>query len=279
MDGGAPPVPLTELQRRIFGLIGPHRAPDAYVAGGTALHFSPESTRYSHDVDLFHDSEERVAESFAADAALLREHGFEVRPILSQPGFIRALVSLGEDETQIDWAHDSAWRFMPVVTDPLGGYLLHPVDVATNKVLALAGRDEARDFVDIIFVLDHILPLGALVWAAVAKDPGFNPASLLEQLRRRGRVRPEEVARLDLRTPFDPQEAAQGWREALDRADAFVMRRPPDEVGCLYFDPTRKTFVEPAPDLSLEDQGLLTHFGRPGGILPRPAQSSLHDEG
>jgi len=63
--------------------------------------------------------------------------------------------------------------------DPLRGPLLHPVDLAINKVLALAGRDEPRDFVDILFVHARVLPLGAICWAAVGKDSGFTPLSLL----------------------------------------------------------------------------------------------------
>ncbi len=271
-------MPLTDLQRRIFSLIGPLRTPDSHVAGGTALHFTPESTRFSHDLDLFHDAEERVAEAFEADRRDLEAAGFAVQPLLSQPGFIRARVGLGDDDTQVDWAHDSAWRFMPVVADPLGGYLLHPVDLATNKALALAGRDEPRDFVDILYVVERILPLGALVWAAVAKDPGYNPLSLLEQLRRRGKVRPEELARLDLAEPLDPQGARSRWRAALEEAESFIRSRPANEAGCLYYDPAGDRFVEPASDVPLAQQGISIHCGRPGGVLPRPSRQQIDRE-
>ncbi|MDZ7778432.1 MAG: nucleotidyl transferase AbiEii/AbiGii toxin family protein [Gemmatimonadota bacterium] len=267
-------MPLTDFQRELLAVTARNRAPDSYLAGGTALHFSPESVRYSRDLDLFHDAEERVAEAFAADVASLEESGYEVEMILSQPGFIRALVSRGEEATQIDWA-DSAWRFMPVMADELGGYVLHPIDLATNKVLALAGRDEPRDFVDMLFALDTILPLGPLVWAAVAKDPGYNPMSLLEQLRRRGRVRPEEVARLDLSRPFDVEEAKTRWREALEDAERFVERRPPGEVGALYWSAKMGRFVAPEPDVPLDAQGLAIHYGRMGGVLPRPTAQRL----
>lgn len=111
---------------------------------------------------------------------------------------------------------------MPPVRDQLGGFLLHEIDLATSKTLALAGRDEPRDFVDILFVHERVLPLGGLVWAAVGKDPGFSPLSLLELLKRRGRYQPEEVGRLDLVAPFDLVEAKQTWLAALDDADAFV---------------------------------------------------------
>lgn len=264
-------MPLTDFQRGVLAVIAPNRAPDSYLAGGTALHFAPESARYSHDLDLFHDLETRVAEAFSADTSLLRSAGYELEILLSQPGFIRAIVSRDGRSTQVDWAHDSAWRFMPTVRDELGGYLLHPMDLATNKALALAGRDEPRDFVDVLYILETLLPLGPLVWAAVAKDPGYNPSSLLEQLRRRGKVRPEEISRLDLSRPFDVESAKRAWRSALDEAERFIQERPPDEAGCLYWSPERIRFVAPDPSASIEEQGLILHFGRMGGVLPRPA--------
>ncbi len=169
----------------------------------------------------------------------------------------------------IDWARDSAWRFMPLVEDRTGGLLLHEVDLAINKVLTLAGRDEVRDFVDIMQAHERILPLGAMVWAAVGKDPGFTPASLIEQLKRRGRYQPEEVARLDLAVPFDPAKAKTAWLTALAEAEEFVRGRPHREVGCLYYCPDRDRFVAPIRGRSLEEQGLVTHFGRRGGVLPK----------
>ena len=182
------------------------------------------------------------------------------------------LVEAGDRATLIDWAHDSAWRFMPLVRLDKGGLALHEVDLAINKVLTLAGRDEARDFVDILHAHDHILPLGALVWAAVAKDPGFTPASLLGQLKRRGRYQPEEIARLALAAPLDLVEMKATWRAALSDADRFIGERPHEEVGCLYYSPSRDCFVAPSPGISLKEQGLIPHFGRPEGILPKVAE-------
>lgn len=271
-------MPLTDFQRRLLALLAPTRAPDSYLAGGAALHFAPNSARYSHDLDFFHDAAERVAEAFGQDRALLLADGYDVDVTLSQPGFIRAVVRRNGDATQIDWAQDSAWRFMPVVQDELGGFLLHEIDLAVNKVLALAGRDEVRDFVDILHVTDRILPLGALVWAAVAKDPGFTPLSLLEQLKRRGHYRPEDVARLDLAIPFDLVEAKGRWLAALAGAETFMLSRRTGEPGCLFYSPTSDRFEAPVSDRDLDAQGLIPHYGRPGGILPRPSDLRLHHE-
>jgi hypothetical protein len=153
-----------------------------------------------------------------------------------------------------------------------GAFLLHEVDLAVNKTLAVAGRDEPRDFLDILFIHERILPLAALNWAAVAKDPGFTPLSLLELLRRRGRHRPEEMARLHLAAPFDPVASKQVWLAALDEADAFARSRPAEEVGCLYWSPARGRFAMPEPGSGLAAQGLVPHYGRPGGVLPRAVE-------
>lgn len=270
-------MPLTDLQRAILAALAPGRTEESYLAGGAALHFAPNSLRYSHDLDFFHDSAERVAQTFARDRERLEAAEYRVDVRLSQPGFIRAIVERDEEATQVDWAHDTAWRFLPLVRDELGGFLLHEMDLAVNKTLTLAGRDEARDLVDILYVNENVLPLGALVWAAVGKDPGFTPLSLLEQLKRVGRYRPEDIERLDLAVPFDLVEGKQGWLAALAEGEAFVASRPADEVGCLYWSTEREAFEAPVPGVHLAEQGLSPHYGRPGGVVPQPVDRRVSD--
>jgi len=270
-------VPLTDFQRTLLADLSSNRTDDRYLAGGAAMHFAPESTRYSDDLDFFHDSEARVASTFAADRKQLEAAGYAVEVELSLPGFVRAVVRRGDDATRVDWAHDSAWRFMPLVRDRGGVLLLHPVDLAINKVLALGGRDEPRDFVDILYVHERVLRVAGLVWAAVGKDPGLTPLSLLELLKRRGRYRPEDFKRLALVEPFDLVAARSTWLDALVESDAFVRDRPPAEYGCLYWSTRDERFAVPGPAESLADQGVAPHFGRPGGVLPRVADSSLRE--
>jgi hypothetical protein len=269
-------VPLTEFQRELLATLAAGGTDDRYLAGGAAMHFAPNSVRYSDDLDFFHDSEVRVASAFATDRATLDRAGYRVDLELSLPGFVRAVVRRGDEATRVDWAHDSAWRFMPLVRDPLGGLLLHPVDLAINKVLALAGRDEARDFVDILFVHRRVLPLAGLCWAAVGKDPGLTPRSLLELLKRRGRYRPEDFSRLRLAEAFDLPRAKHQWLDALAEAEAFVSVRPPEEYGCLYYAVRDARFVMPRGE-SLAAQAVVPHYGAPGGVLPRVADARVDD--
>ena len=270
-------MPLTPFQRELLATLASSPNDDRYLAGGAAMHFAPHSKRYSDDLDFFHDSEERVATAFDQDRATLSSHGYEVHVDFALPGFVRAVVGKAGDATRVDWAHDSAWRFMPLVRDRLGGLLLHPIDLAVNKVLALAGRDEPRDFVDILFVHETVLRLAGLAWAAVGKDSGLSPFSLLELLKRHGRYRPEEFDRLHLAEPFDLSSAKQEWLAALREAERFARERPPVESGCLYYSDERDGFVIPEAGVELSDQKVVLHFGRPGGVLPRIADQSIGD--
>jgi hypothetical protein len=258
-------VPLTEFQADLARLLAAGRSPDSYLAGGAALYVEPNTSRYSNDLDYFHDSEERVASAFADDRRALAAAGYEIDLEISQPGFVRATVRKGDGGTKVEWAHDSAWRFLPAVAHEITGYSLHPIDLAINKVLALVGRDEPRDFLDTLHVHRTVLPLGALIWAAAGKDSGYTPFSLLDLLRRRGRYRAEDFERLRLASPVDLPALKTEWREALEQADSFVHARPPNEVGCLYYSPTARRFVAPDPADPREAQ---PHYGRPGGVLP-----------
>jgi hypothetical protein len=260
-------MPLTEYQSALGRLLAGNRSEDSYLAGGAAILVSPNTQRYSQDLDYFHDSAERVATAFADDRKTLYGAGYAVEAEITQPGYIRAVVRKGNEATKLEWAQDSSWRFMPVIRSDAFGFQLHPIDLATNKVLALAGRDEPRDLVDTLYLHRNVLELGPLVWAAVGKDPGFSPLSLLELLRRRGKIRPEELARLHLSAPIDVRQVKEEWMAALQSAEAFVASRPPDEVGCLYYDSDAGGFADPG---RMKSDPIL-HYGRPGGVLPRVA--------
>lgn len=196
--------------------------------------------------------------------------GFQVDVLLDQPGFIRAIVKGSGQATKVEWAHDTAWRFLPTIKNDIAGYQLHPIDLAINKLLVLVGRDEPRDFLDIMEVHRKTLPLGALCWAAAGKDPGYTPLLLLDLLRRRGHVRQEDVERLALRDVPDLAALKVEWLSALEEGEALVRARLPNEVGCLYRSTERRCFV--GGDVEAPD--VVPHYGRPGGVLPRFS----HDE-
>lgn len=257
-------MPLTPYQSEVARLLAAQRTPDSYLAGGAALHIEPNSLRFSNDLDYFQDSPARVASAFDADRDCLVLAGHRLDVQLERPGFVRAIASRGVDSTKIEWVFDTAFRFLPVVQDARAGYLLHPIDLAINKVLALVGRDEPRDYLDVIDADQRILGLGGLVWAACGKDPGFTPLMLLDLLKRKGRYRPEDFRRLALLAPPDLPAVKQAWLSALEAAAHFIAARPIEELGCLYYAASQSAFMGALP----LPAGTVPHFGRPGGVLP-----------
>jgi hypothetical protein len=130
-----------------------------------------------------------------------------------------------------EWARDSAYRFFPLITDETMGLTLHPFDLATNKVLALAGRLEVRDWVDVLNCDRQIQPLGYLIWAACGKDPGYSPQSLLAASMRQ-HYGQAEVNTLEFngRAP-DAGLLGHQWHTAQREASSVIGLLPPEMVG------------------------------------------------
>lgn len=237
------------------------RDPESYVAGSTPLNRSHQ--RYSGDIDIFHDRAERVEQASAADAATLASAGFDVRWARQSP-MLQTLIATHEGEAvKLEWVVDSDFRFFPTVPDPLFGYMIHPVDLAANKVMAAAGRRELRDLVDLVTIHGEVLPLGAVIWAAVDKAPGFTPEGLIAEIRRNSLYPIEEWRRLSSAEPIDPAATYAKLRAALDEAEAFVTRMPTEKAGLLFLDGDK--VVQPDPD---HLDRYVTHAGQRRGHWP-----------
>lgn len=216
---------------------------------------------------MFHDAAELVAVNATEDAAVLVEAGFTIVWQNRTEGFHRAWVERDGLGVKIEWVFDSAFRFFPVVPDPLLGYRLHDADLAVNKALAGAGRLAIRDYIDLIHLHRTYLHLGALAWAATGKDPGLSPLLILNELNRHTRYQPEDLAEVRLREPVSLQALKMDWLEMLRGARELVTRLPAGDVGCLYLD-ERGEPVTPDPDVPAFS-GLTRHFGQLKGSWPR----------
>jgi hypothetical protein len=259
-------MPLTELQARLLRLLAANRSPDSYLAGATVIHQVAETPRFSQDLDFFHDLEASVAQSAAADAATLAAAGYHVRWLLRTPLFHRAVVAAAGEEVRLEWAQDTAFRFFPVESDPICGYRLHLADAAVNKLLALAGRQEVRDLVDILHLDAHGLSVGALAWAACGKDPGYTPDLLLQHCNRHACCTQDQLNRLMLRQPLDVRALKVRWLQALEQARDLVAALPGDELGCLYL--TAQGAVTTPDPATFASATLHRHAGSVRGAWP-----------
>jgi hypothetical protein len=265
-------MPLTPFQIKVLRLLASNRGPESFLAGGSVINAGLDSPRYSEDVDIFHDAEEMVATAAGADAAVLTEAGFAVEWIERRPGFQRAAISRDGETVRLDWAQDSAFRFFPVQPDAEFGWRLHLADVATNKLLALAGRWKSRDFVDTLYLDGAYAQLGLIAWAAAAKDLGLTPLLILELANRFNRMQADDFKTVLGAGQLDFVAMKARWRECVEAARELVTSLPPEEVGALYLnadgqpvDPRIYTDARP-------------HYASLGGALPTVGGGALPSE-
>lgn len=251
---------------KVLKLIAANRSPENYLAGATVIHRAADTPRFSQDLDFFHDVADSITQSAERDTASLSQAGYDVSWLLRTPAFQRAVVTAGKHQLKIEWAQNSAFRFFPVQKDKRFGYRLHDADAAINKILALAGRDEIRDFVDVIHLHNTYISLGAMAWAACGKDPGFTPEFLLDHAGRHTAYTQKDLNRLRLRVPIDIQNLKKDWLAALSDARTLIATLPPREIGCLYLD---KKMNPVTPDKSSKEfRTLIRHTGCIRGTWP-----------
>src|ERR1700730_15287784 len=178
-------VPIGKFQSDVLRALAAQRSPDSYIAGGVAI--NREGPRFSADIDIFHDSEARLESAAKDDTAALTAAGYSVSWERVREGKRDATVARGGEAMPLEWVTDAAFRFFPAQRDELFGYVLHPVDLATNKASAASERRVPRDVVDLVTIHEAILPLGAVICAALGRFPGQSPEGMLDDIRRHSR--------------------------------------------------------------------------------------------
>ena len=269
---------LTEFQRGVCRLIATNRVQggESYVAGGAALSAITASPRISRDIDLFHDTGEAVVATWEADRRLLVSHGYAVDLRRQFAGFIEAIVSRSDGQVVLEWARDSAYRFFPLVEHADFGLTLHPFDLAVNKVLALVGRLEPRDWIDLHHCHARIQRLGLLAWAGCGKDPGLNPRYILEQAGRTARYSQAEIDRLEFAgSPPDAATLSRKWIAMMDEAQSIVDTLPAEHAGKCVLAATGALFPGGPVELrhALAKGELRFHTGTLRGALPNMASA------
>jgi hypothetical protein len=146
----------------------------------------------------------------------------------SNQGFVRLVASQGDQLCEIDLAADA--RLFPIDTDP-GIPTLTGEELAVDKVLAIFGRAEARDFIDLAAV-EPKYGFERLCELAAEKDRGFSPRVFGEMLYRFDRLQRREFEIDDERfQQLGP--IVQRWRDrARDLAQRQLLSRDRgDDLG------------------------------------------------
>ncbi len=279
-------MPLTPFQKEVLAVLAGHRSEASHFAGGLVLNASDASPRYSHDFDVFHAAVEDLVAASEKDVSVLEECGFRVKKIESSgewsrpSSFRKARVYSNDESLELDWAHDSAFRFFPIVPDDLLGWRLHLFDMATNKALALSARMETRDYVDMVELSRHYR-LEAIVWAACGKDPGFNPLSLLKMMLRFARIDPLELDKIKAKD-LNPLALKEKWIALSDRArDEITLladEQPGTPIGVAFVnDQGEPAWIRENPSLQVHHPSLrgcwpTLHSSTAGMSAPEPSR-------
>jgi len=212
---------LSEFQRRVASVVaGLPEARGFALAGGAALVVQGLTDRATNDLDYFTTAPADIPVLHAALEHALAEAGFIVKVLRSSATFVRLAVSDDENQTLVDLAWDA--RMLPPVATTVGA-VLDQDELAADKVLALFGRGEPRDFLD-VYALSQRLGLDRIVDLAQQKDAGFSAERLAESLGR--------FDRLD-RADFDTDAAfyreLRAWVTQVRRS--LEGRSPPKRRG------------------------------------------------
>jgi hypothetical protein len=254
-------VPIGKFQSDVLRVLAAQRSPDSYIAGGVAI--NREGPRFSADIDIFHDSEARLESAAKADAAALTAAGYTVMWERVREGKREATIARRGEAMPLEWVTDAAFRFFSTQPDELFGYVLHPVDLAANKASAAADRRVPRDIVDLVTIHETILPLGAVLCAAVGKYPGVTPEGMLGEITRHSRFTAEEFQALATEEPIDVPGLHRRIRSMIEDAESLIAKLPSDAVGVVFMD--GETPVQ--PDVNALDK-YRRNPGAPRGFWP-----------
>lgn len=192
------------------------------LAGGYAVQAHGFVDRLSKDVDLFTTmaaiSDFATAQAAVADALL--SDGLEVTVEREGPFFARLAVAdpVSRDASTVELGVD--WRAYPPVQLEVGP-VLHPDDAVANKLCALYGRAEVRDYIDIHGVLrDGRYPREDLLRLAADHDPGFDQAQFAQALRavRRFPSSAFDTYKLTSHQVEELRTQLLSWAEAIEAA-------------------------------------------------------------
>lgn len=152
------------------------------LAGGYAVQAHGFLNRISADVDLFAETSAQFDFSQAVDAviAAYQRDGLQAAAEVQTSSFARLSVSGGKERAKVELGVD--WRKNEPIRLAVGP-VLHADDAVANKVCALFGRAEVRDYVDVAAILaSGRYSEDALVRLATEHDPGFDPTWFAEAL-------------------------------------------------------------------------------------------------
>jgi hypothetical protein len=244
-------MPLDGLHHRIASIALRVAARHGFaLGGGNALIAHGVISRLTQDVDLVTNRETGVQAAAGPVEAALRREGFTARRKERASELAEIFPGLGDEladlrvtapggrRTDLQLAYFDRSR-EPVTMDV--GPVLHLEDAAGNKVCALAGRDQPRDYVDTAALLGRWTP-GELIGFAHRLDPGLDGRDLADPAVRLDRMPDHAFTRLGLSRdsvvmlrerfaawPRDAREVSRDQERSRDIRSSAAIRHEREE--------------------------------------------------
>ena len=140
---------LTPFQKTILkGFTGIEESKAFYLTGRTALLVFYLAHRLSEDFDLFTSDEPLISIVARKFTSKLETLDIQAREIRNFASFWEAVASEGDESFKIQLAYDSPFVLEQAIEKD--NLRIHSfADLAAGKLLALFGRAEERDFIDV----------------------------------------------------------------------------------------------------------------------------------
>jgi hypothetical protein len=155
-----------------------------YLAGGTAASRGYLHHRFSDDLDLFVNDDDRFGIwSERLIEALSRSDAWKLTVVQREARFIRSVVQTPDIDMKIEMVNDVRSRIGTVREHTELGRLDTAENLLANKITALLDREEPKDLADIWgFACLMKLPLAPAISGAQGKAAGVFPADLARVL-------------------------------------------------------------------------------------------------
>jgi hypothetical protein len=200
---------LYPFQDEVLGVIG-EAGSDFYLTGGTALSRAYLQHRYSEDLDFFvNDAVDFKKQTQTIITALQSHFGVQPQIGLAETSYVRLFLRRESVVLKIEFVNDVPFHVGEFKKTKLFNRIDSWQNILANKISAL-GRDEAKDFADILFLAGRFtFQWQEMIAAAKKKDLWANELAISELFFNFAAVR---MADLHWIRPFAPKPAERGLK-------------------------------------------------------------------